>query len=69
MAETGKLMNFEEFRASCDAPTEADLLVAAVQQQRVHFQDTAAAEAVLRAGALGTRGWAEWPQVSVPVTH
>jgi len=69
MSEIGKLMNFEEFRASCDAPAEADLLVAAVQQQREHFQDRAAAEAVLRPGALGMMGWVEWPQVSVPVAH
>jgi hypothetical protein len=69
MSEIGKLMNFEEFRASCDASAGADLLVAAVQQQREHFQDAAAAEAVLRAGALGMKGWAEWPQVSLPVTR
>lgn len=68
MSEIGKLMNFEEFRASCDV-ADTDLLGAAVQQQREHFQDAAAAEAVLRAGALGMKGWAEWPQVSIQVTH
>ena len=69
MSETGKLMNFEEFRASCDALVEVDLLGAAVRQQREHFQNTAAAEAITRAGALGMMGWAAWPEISVPVTH
>lgn len=70
MSEIGKLMSFEEFRASCDAATAHERpFVDAVLQQREHFRDTAAAEAVLRAGALGMRGWPEWPSNVDPVTH
>lgn len=69
MSENGKLMSFEEFRASCDVAASEGSFVDAVLQQREHFRDTAAAEAVLRAGALGMRGWPEWPSNNVPVTH
>lgn len=61
MSEIAKLMNFEEFRASCDAPLSQGLLVEAVMQQRAHFRDAAAAKEILKPGALGLLGWGEWP--------
>jgi hypothetical protein len=59
MSEIAKLMDFEEFRTSCDAST--GMFAQAALQQREHFRDSAAAEEVLKPGALGMRGWAEWP--------
>ena len=61
MSETFKLMNFDEFRASCDAAVEATPFVEAVQQQRTYLHDTAAAESFLRPGALRVLGWVQWP--------
>ena len=67
MSETAKLMNFDEFRASCDAAVGATPFVEAVRQQRDYLRDTAAAEAVLRPGTISARGWPEWPSVA-PIT-
>ena len=61
MSRIGKLMDFEEFRASCEAPGSDEAFVDAVLQQREHFRDRTAAEKLLRLGALGVKGWAEWP--------
>ena len=59
MSEIGKLMNFEEFRASSDP----------VLQQREHFRDADAAEEILQPGALQMPGWVQWPDDGiVPVT-
>jgi hypothetical protein len=67
MSETAKLMNFDEFRASCAASVEAEPFAEAVRQQRDYLRDTTAAEALLRPGAIGAMGWIEWPDNVVPV--
>lgn len=61
MSETAKLMNFDEFRASCAAGEEANSFLEAVRQQRDYLRDTAAAEAILKPGAIRVLGWIEWP--------
>ena len=67
MSETAKLMNFDEFRASCDGGVEEKPFVEAVRQQRDYLRDTAAAEAVLRPGAMGAMGWVVWEDNAAPV--
>lgn len=64
MAESTTVMSFEEFRAA-----EAQPFGEAVRQQRAFFRDAAAAEEILRPGAIPLGGWIEWPQehVLVPV--
>ena len=64
MSETAKLMNFDEFRTSCDARDDVKPFVEAVRQQRDYLRDTAAAEAVLKPGAISALGWPEWPSVA-----
>ena len=54
------MMNFDEFRASCDAGVEAKPVVEAARQQREFLRNPAAAEAVLKPGALGAMGWVVW---------
>ena len=61
MSEIAKLMSFEEFRVSCDSPAANDAFMDAVLQQREFFRDRAAAEKLLRPGALPMKGWIEWP--------
>lgn len=68
MSETAKLMNFDEFRASCDGE-EAKPFVEAVRQQRDYLRDTEAAEAVLKVGSISALGWIEWPDNAVPVAR
>lgn len=60
MSENAKLMNFEEFRAACDGPAGGVSLIEATRQQLEHFRDRAAAEALLRPGAISVLGWALW---------
>jgi hypothetical protein len=45
---SNELMNFEEFRAS----------------SAMHEVDAVTAEALLQPGALGVKGWPEWPSVT-----
>ncbi|MDP9191282.1 MAG: hypothetical protein M3P06_06230 [Acidobacteriota bacterium] len=61
------MMNFEEFRASCDAGVDAKPVVEAARQQREFLHDPAAAEAVLKPGVLGAKGWAVWDGNAVTV--
>lgn len=61
MSKFGELVDFDEFRVFCDGPRAGDAFVDAVLQQREHFRDRTAAEKLLRPGALGVKGWAEWP--------
>lgn len=61
MSETARLMNFDEFRASCAAGEEANSFLQAVRQQRDYLRDTASAESFLRPGAISILGWVEWP--------
>lgn len=57
-----RLMSFVEFRAS-----EAEM-GELVRQQREHFRDDSAAEALLQPGALALRGWPEWPDNTAKVS-
>ncbi len=61
MSENAKLMNFDEFRASCATGEGANSFLEAVRQQRDYLRDTAAAEAILRPGAIRVLGWIQWP--------
>jgi hypothetical protein len=54
------MMNFDEFRASCETGVEVKPVVEAARQQREFLRDPAAAEAVLKPGAIGAKGWAVW---------
>ena len=47
-------MDFEEFR-------ESEPMGEVVRQQREHFRNFGAVEALLQPGALSVRGWIEWP--------
>lgn len=62
MVESTTVMSFEEFRAA-----EAQPFGEAVRQQRAFFRDAAAADEMLRPGAIPLAGWAEWPQEHVLV--
>lgn len=61
MSETAKLMNFDEFRASCATGEKTNSFLEAVRQQLDHVRDTAAAEAILKPGAIRVLGWIQWP--------
>ncbi len=61
MSETARLMNFDEFRASCAPGQEASSFLEAVRQQRDYLRDTASAESFLRPGAISILGWVPWP--------
>lgn len=52
MPKTEKLLTFDEFRTSHDD---------ALQAQREHLRDDAAAEAILREGGSQS-GWIPWPE-------
>lgn len=60
MSENAKLMNFDEFRAACDAPAGGVSLIEAARQQLDHFRDRATAEALLRPGAISVLAWVMW---------
>lgn len=57
MSNDRRLMSFQEFRASIE---EDQPLTEAIRQQREHFRDRAAAEALLEPGALRLKGWPVW---------
>jgi len=59
MAETTKLLSFEEFRAVRDTP-----LAEAVRQARAFSRNRAAAEQVLRTAEVQSLGWAVWDGVA-----
>ena len=61
------MMNFDEFRASCDAGEDARPVVEAARQQREFLRDPAAAESVLKPGAIGAKGWVVWDGNAVTV--
>lgn len=54
MSNNQRLMDFEEFR-------ESEPMGEVVRQQRKHFSDIGAVDALFRPGALSVRGWIEWP--------
>ena len=57
MSNDQRLMDFEEFR-------ESEPMGEVVRQQREHFRNFGAVEALLQPGALSVRGWIEWPDGS-----
>jgi hypothetical protein len=59
MSKNEKLMTFEEFRAGATRFGEA------VRQQLEFLRDTAAADEVLRPGAISALGWIPWDGAAV----
>jgi hypothetical protein len=58
MSENTKLMSFEEFRTSA-----GEQFGEAVRQQREFFREAAAADEVLRPGAISMGGWVQWDPI------
>lgn len=57
MSNDARPMSFDEFRDSWNAAVGRPL---ALQQQRAFFRDPAAAEELLRPGAIRLQGWVPW---------
>ncbi|HEX7809964.1 MAG TPA: hypothetical protein VF608_14605 [Thermoanaerobaculia bacterium] len=62
MSNGPKLMSFEEFRATGEADRP---LSEALRQQREHFRDRSAAEALLEPNALRMKGWIPWDDAKI----
>jgi hypothetical protein len=60
MSNNPKVLSFEEFHASWDCPTDDQPLAEALRQQRAFFRNPAAAEGLLKPGAINLVAWILW---------